>query len=80
MWFAGLIEHHQLVGVLHRQLPQQDLVDQRENRGVGADAKGQREDGDGGEQRIAAQAADREFQIGEEVAHGVLGRENRRGG
>ena len=51
-------------GVLHRQLPQQDLVDQREDGGVGADAQRQRQDRDGRKQRAAAQAADGKAEIG----------------
>jgi hypothetical protein len=35
-----LIEHHQLLGLLHRQLPQHDLVDQREYRRIGTDPEG----------------------------------------
>jgi hypothetical protein len=53
---ALLVEHDQLVGVRDRQLPEQDLVDQRKNRGVGANPERQREDGHGGEQRTAAGA------------------------
>ena len=58
-----LVEHHQALGVAHRQLAQQDLVDQREDRGVGADAEGQREDRDRGEERAAAEAAQRQAEV-----------------
>ena len=35
---AALEEHHQLIGVLHRQQTQHDLVHEREDGGVGADS------------------------------------------
>ena len=60
---ARLVEHHQLVRVLDRQLAEQDLVDQREDRGVGADAKRERQDRHDREQRAAEQAADGELQV-----------------
>jgi hypothetical protein len=50
-----LIEHHELFGVLHRQLAQQDLIDQREDRRVRADAQRQREDGHDRKERAAKQ-------------------------
>ena len=53
-----LVEHHQLIGVGHRQLAQQDLVDQREDRGIRADAERQRQDRDDREQRAAPEPAD----------------------
>ena len=37
------VEQHELVRVLHRQPPQQDFVDQREDRRVGADAQRDRQ-------------------------------------
>jgi hypothetical protein len=35
-----LVEHHQLVGACDRQLAEQQLIDQRENRGICADSQG----------------------------------------
>ena len=62
---ALLIQHDQLVGRRDRQLAQQDLVDQREDRGVGADAERQRENRDRREQGAAPKPAQREAQIGQ---------------
>ena len=50
-------------GRLHRQRPQQHLVEDREDCGVGADAERQREDRDGGDEPGAEQCAERELQI-----------------
>ena len=60
---ARLIQHHQLVRVLHRQLAQQDLVDQREDRGVRADAERERQDRDDRKQRAAKEAADGQLEV-----------------
>ena len=79
LWAPLLIEHHQLVGRLHRQLAQQDLIDQREDRGVGADPQRQRQDRDGREQRAAAKAAQGEPEVGEDGSHWLLGRCDRPG-
>jgi hypothetical protein len=45
------------VGLAHRQLAQQDLIDQRDDGRVAADAEGEREHGGGGEGRAAPQHA-----------------------
>ena len=45
------------VGIAERQALQQHGVDDREHRGVGADADGQREDDDEGEHRRPSQHA-----------------------
>jgi hypothetical protein len=66
---AFLIEHHQLVRGGHGQLPEQDLIDQRENRGVGADSQREREDRDRGEERVPSEAAEREAKIGKYRGH-----------
>ena len=66
---ALLVEHHQLVGGVNGQLAQQELVDQREDRGVGADAERQGEDGDGGKQRAAAKAAERQAEVVQKGGH-----------
>ena len=67
-----LVEHHQALGIAHRELAQQDLVDQREDRGVGADAERQRQDGDGGEERAAAEAAQRQAEVVRRKRHAGL--------
>ena len=43
--------------------PQEQRVDGAEDRGVGADADGEREHGDGGEGRRAAEGAEREARV-----------------
>ena len=42
-------DDHELLGVGIRERPKQDGVDDREDGGVGADAEGERYDGDGSE-------------------------------
>jgi len=64
-----LVEHHQAIRLGDRQPAQQDLVDEREDGGVGADAKGERQDGDGGEERAAAQPAKSQPQISSGSGH-----------
>ena len=46
-------DHDQVVRMVIRQRVKEDGIDDRENRGVGADAEGQSEDRDGGEARAA---------------------------
>ncbi len=48
---AGVAQVDQLVGLPHGQGPEQDLVEERKDGRVGPDAEGQREDGDGGDER-----------------------------
>ena len=62
---ALLVEHDQLLGVRDGKLAQQDLVDQREDRRIRADAQGQRQDGDRGEEGAAAKAAHGQAEIGQ---------------
>ena len=50
-------EQHELVRVFHRQRAQEELVDEREDRGVGADADRNRQDGHGCEDRRLPQLA-----------------------
>ena len=66
---ALLVEHDQLVRARDRQLAQQDLIDEREDGGVGADAERERQDRDGREQGTAAESAERQAQVGQD-AHG----------
>ncbi len=68
---AALVEHDQLVRRLDRQLAQQDLVDQREDRRIGADAERQRQDRHDGKQGAAAEAAQGEAQITQDGIHGL---------
>ena len=60
---SPLVEHHQLIGILDRQLAEHELIHQSEDGGVGADTQCQRKDRYGGEQRAAANRAEREAQI-----------------
>jgi hypothetical protein len=60
----------QLLRVLHRQAPQQDLIQQGEYRGVGADAEGQGKDGHHGEGLGLGEAAKGESEVLDEVSHG----------
>ena len=50
-------ELHQFLGVSHREHAEDDRVDKGEDGGVGADAEGESEDGDGSEGGILAQGA-----------------------
>jgi hypothetical protein len=43
---------HQFVRILHRQEPQHDMIDQREDGGVRADPQGKRQDRNSRESRI----------------------------
>ena len=57
LFFAWRAQHHQFFGMLHRQLPQKDLVGQREDGGVGANPQRQRQYRDRAEARIFCQHA-----------------------
>ena len=46
---AASAELHQFLRIFHRHQPQQDLVTQSKHRRIRADAEGERDDGDGGE-------------------------------
>jgi hypothetical protein len=48
-------QHHQLLRIPHRKRLQNELVNQRENRRVGADAEGERKHGYGQKDRRLAQ-------------------------
>ncbi len=60
---AGGRKIHQLIGFGHRQRLEQHLVDQREDRGVGPDAEGQREDRDRRHERRLEQGPEGERQV-----------------
>ena len=64
-----LIEHHQLFGSGHRQFPEKNLVDQREDRRICSNSKRQRQDRDGCEERAAAKTADGQTDIGRRGGH-----------
>ncbi len=51
-------QDNELVGVMHRQRPQQDVADEAEDRGVGADAEREGKQGDGGEAGVLQQLTD----------------------
>jgi propanediol dehydratase small subunit len=57
-----------------RQRPQDDAVDDTEYCGIGTDPEGQRQDGDGGESRLAPERPERVTQILQERVHGVVRR------
>ena len=63
-------ELHEFARVFDGQHAQQDLVHQGEHGGVGADAEGQGEDGDGGEDRGFDQSADGETEFLHEHLYG----------
>src|SRR5579859_1640761 len=63
---------NQAVGILVRKRPNQNRVDHAEYRGVGADAKGKRDQGDGGETGAVAQLAHGITNILEQSGHFYL--------
>ena len=56
--------------IVHRQHPQEHLVHEREDRGIGADAERDRTDRDSGEARHLAPGAKCESGLGEQAVHG----------
>ena len=67
---ARAVEQHQLLGAGHGQEPQEDLIQQGEDRGVGADAQTQRGHHQQGEARILGQHPDGVAQVLDESFHG----------
>ncbi len=63
-------EKDELLGIAHRQELKNQLIDQREDGGIGADSQGEREHCDGSEQGRFAQGAKGVAQILNEVSHG----------
>ena len=63
------VEEHELLLVLHAERAEDDRVDQRENGGVRADAKRERQNRGDGEARTGAQASKRDSQILEKAVH-----------
>ncbi len=58
-----LVDHHELVGRGHVEPPKQELIQERENRRVRADAERERQDGDGGKEGRSTQAAERQTEV-----------------
>ena len=50
-------------GRFDRQRPEQDLVEEREDRGIGAKPERQRQNGDAGDERRLEQRAERKSQV-----------------
>ena len=67
MWDALLVEHDQLIRSSDRQLSQQHLVDEREDRGVCADPERQGQNRHNREQRASAKPTHREPKVGQKV-------------
>ena len=60
---APVRQDHQALRMGHRQRPQDEAVDEREDRGVRADAERERQDGYGGDDRSGDERADGETEI-----------------
>ena len=71
-----LVQHDQLLGILDRQLPEQHLVDQREDRRIRANPERQGQDGDDGEQRAAAKPPECQSKVREYRSHRALRRKH----
>ncbi len=65
---AGRIEKDELIGIGDGQAAQENLLENREDTGVGADAEGKREDGDGGEGWVFGQHSNAEPDITPQAA------------
>jgi hypothetical protein len=66
---SPLKQHYQPVRVIYRQLSQQDLVNQGEDRGIRANSQSERKDSDCGEEGTSAKRAQGEPEVRDEVAH-----------
>jgi hypothetical protein len=64
-----LDEPHERGGIRERQRPQQNRIDDAEDRGVRADGEAEREDRDGGESRCAVELPDGVEEILSERVH-----------
>ena len=62
----------QAVGIVKWQRPQEDTIDDGEDRGVGADAERHREHGREGKRRRGAQAPQRVREVSSEIVHVAL--------
>jgi hypothetical protein len=60
---AGRRQVDQPIGLLDRQGPQDELVELRENRGIGANSESQRDDGDDRHEGAFEEAPERELEV-----------------
>src|ERR1700732_2463462 len=67
---CAVAEEYELLGMGDGQGAEEDGVEQGEDGGVGSDAEGEREQGDGGEAGALEQAADAEANVLKEVVEG----------
>jgi hypothetical protein len=70
----------ELLRVLYRKLPEQPFVDEREDRGVRADAERDRQQRLAGEERRPYEAANRVSEIARELLHLIAGAFDGKGG
>jgi hypothetical protein len=56
-------KENEFLGILDREKAEEDLVEEGENSGIGADAEGEGQDGDGGEARSAGESAESVLEI-----------------
>ena len=66
---AVLPDDHEPIGVLERQAIDEHGLDDREDRGVRADAERERQHGDGGEARRAQPESNRVAKVLKECGH-----------
>ena len=71
---VAMTEDDEIVGVRIRQRPQQDGLDDGEDRGVGADAQRQRQNGGDREERLSAEQTNTVPQVVEHAHHTFLSR------
>ena len=69
------VDHHQIVRLREGQRLQQQRVDEGEDRGVGADAEGERDDRDQGEDRRLDERANRVANVLSNGLHGATPRQ-----
>jgi hypothetical protein len=65
-----LIDRYKFRGALDGQRPDQNGIDDAERGGVGADAEGEREDGDEGEARVLAEPPEGQTEVEQQTVHG----------
>ena len=63
------VEEDELLGVFHREAPQEHLVDEREDGGIGADAEGDRHERDAREQRRSGEPAESVSKVPDQIRH-----------
>jgi hypothetical protein len=67
-----VLDGDQLAGIAIGQRAEQHRVHRAEDRGVGSDSQGEREDDDAGEGRALGQAAEAVAEILQEGIHGAI--------